>query len=102
QAEGQAYADQLTIVSGLTPSEALVLGMLPWKVEPILGQGGPTDAEYGRAVQEEAKNTVLGSKAVTDAGLRYARKEDAEEALQRLQRRLPNSAWAITHEVYAD
>jgi hypothetical protein len=102
QAEGQAYAEQITIASGLLATEALALGLLPWKVEPFLGRGSHTDADYGRALLEEAKNTVLGSKRAREHGLRYARREDAEEALKRLRRQLPNSSWTIAQDIYSD
>src|SRR5438132_3766342 len=31
QAEGSDYADQITVINGLTGTEALALGLLPWK-----------------------------------------------------------------------
>ena len=104
QAEGAEYADQITIMNALTGAEALTLGLLPWKVEPNLSKsGGPSEADYGRALQKEEKQTVLGAGSVMRYGaLRYARKEDAEEALRRLKALLPKSSWTVSQDVYAD
>src|SRR5437016_4692840 len=73
QAEGPAYADQITVINGLTGSEALALGLLPWKVEPNPGKsGGPSEEDYGRALLSEQKQTVLGTNSIKKAGaLRY-------------------------------
>ncbi len=102
-AEGQNYAEQIAIAIGLTSSEALALGLLPWKVDPILSRrNGLHEADYGRALLGEAKHAVLHPKWIMQHGLRYARQEDAEEAVKRLRRALPGSSWSITKEIYSD
>lgn len=104
QAEGKDFADQITISAGLTGPESLALGLLPWTVEPILSRrDGHTLEDYGRAINEEEKHAVLGVGSVKRHGhLRYARKEDAEEAIRRLRTILPKSSWTIAQDVYAE
>src|SRR6266851_10035270 len=77
QAEGDESASQITIASGVTAEEAVVLGLLPWKVVPARKRTDPiSEDDYRRAFAAEANNTLLGAKAVE---LRYARLEDAEQ-----------------------
>ena len=102
QAEGPPYAEQITIASGLTPAEALTLGFLPWHVKPLPSSPGTADAEVKRALEAEAKNTLLGARALSNYGLRYARQEDADEALARLMRDIPQINWTIAQDVYSD
>ncbi|MCI0681634.1 MAG: hypothetical protein L0Y71_05990 [Gemmataceae bacterium] len=104
QAEGKDFADQITIASGLTGPEALALGLLPWTVEPILSRrDGYSIEDYGRAISEEEKRSVLGVGSAKKYGhLRYARKEDAEDAIRRLRTSLPKSSWTIAQDVYAE
>jgi hypothetical protein len=102
QVEGKDYAEQITIASGLTAVEALALGLLPWRLEPIAGQDEHSKAEHGQALKKEADFTLLGTKNLVNHGLRYARREDADAAVKRLQRILPGSAWTLARDVYAD
>jgi hypothetical protein len=96
-AEGKKYADSVAIPSGLTPDEALALGYLPHKVEPLRRVGDSlTDAEYRRAFAEEASRTLLGKSAKE---LRYARAEEAHEAHDRLTAALPESSWGVVEEL---
>ena len=96
RAEGPEAAAEITLAEGMTPHEALALGMLPFKV--VLARR-KTDAvsmaDYQVALNAEARNTLLGPKAKE---LRYARVEDAEQALQRLKHALPGSSWAVVQE----
>jgi hypothetical protein len=97
QVEGEEAAEELTLAEGATPQEALALGLLPYKVEPLYRKGDAIPlGEYAKAIEAEAKRTLLGGKA---KGLRYARMEDAEAARQRLQEVLPGSSWAVVQEV---
>jgi hypothetical protein len=97
QAEGEEVAREVTIAEGVTPQEALALGLLPFKVVPTRkcdDRHSPEDYQKARA--EEARHTLLGSKAKE---LRYARLEDAEAASKRLEQALPGSSWAVVQEV---
>jgi hypothetical protein len=94
QVEGEHGVDDITIALGFTPQEALHAGLLPYRVEPAR----PDDAgrtEYRTAIAEEARHTLLGSKATTLHELRYARREDAHEAVARLTKVLPGSSWDL-------
>jgi hypothetical protein len=93
-----AEAGAITLASGVTPEEAVVLGLLPYKVVPMRErhEAKPPMAEYKKALKNEASNTVLGTRATE---LRYARLEDAEAAKHRLEKALPSSEWAIVQEV---
>jgi hypothetical protein len=97
QAEGSDAAGEVTIADGVTPREALALGLLPYKVVPVRKKNDPLKPEaYQAALSEEAGQTLLGAKG---RELRYARLEDAEEALRRLQAALPRSSWAVVQEI---
>lgn len=97
QAEGAQAAAEITLAEGLTPPEALALGLLPYKVVPARKKSDASALEaYQAARAKEARNTLLGPKAKE---LRYARIEDAQQAEQRLQQALPGSTWAIVQEL---
>jgi hypothetical protein len=70
--------------------------LLAFKVVPTRRKNDSIPAEaYQKALVGEARNTVLGPKANE---LRFARVEDAEEAVKRLRKTLPTSSWAIAQE----
>lgn len=97
KAEGEPAASEVTVADGVTPQEALALGLLPFKVVPACKRNDPVPAEaYDAALHAEARNTVLGGKA---RELRYARVEDADQGCARLERALPRSRWAVIQEV---
>lgn len=98
RAEGDPFAEQITIAAGVTAREASALGLLPWKVIPFRKRPEPKPpmAEVRKTVAAEARNTLLGPAA---GDLRYARAEDAEEARQRLEKALPGSKWIVEKEV---
>lgn len=97
QAEGPQAAAEITIADGVTPREALALGLLPFKVLPARKKNDPLGLEaYQAALAREARQTLLGPKA---RELRYARIEDAEQAQRRLQEALPGSSWAVVQEI---
>jgi hypothetical protein len=100
RAEGEDAAAQVTIASGVTPEEARVLGLLPWKVLPIRdGSKSPSEEEYKKAIAAEARRTLFGARA---RELRYARREDAEAAKERLEKALPGSSWTVIQEVVSE
>jgi hypothetical protein len=96
EAEGPEAAAEITIAEGVTPQDALALGLLPFKVMPTRNRDTTVSAEECRkALAVEARRTLLGAKAKE---LRYARLEDAEQTRQRLEQALPASSWAVVQE----
>ncbi len=97
EAEGPEASSEVTIAEGLTPQEALALGLLPFKVLPVRKKNVPVPLEeFENAIAKEGRKTLLGPKWKE---LRYARLEDAQQAAQRLQDALPNSAWTVVQEL---
>jgi len=98
QTEGAKAASRITLASGVTPDEAVVLGLLPYKVVSTRRrhEAKPPAAEYKKATREEAAHTVLGPQA---AELRYPRLEDAEAAKRRLETAVRGSQWSVVQEV---
>jgi hypothetical protein len=97
QAEGPETAATITIADGVTPQEALALGLLQFKVAPARKKTDLIPLEAYQAAQaREAQNTLLGQRAKE---LRYARLEDAQEACERLKLALPGSSWSVVHEL---
>lgn len=93
-------AAEITIASGVTPEEAIVLGLLPWKIMPARKKNEKLPEEaYTKVLTQEAKNTLLGTKGKE---LRYARLEDAHEAKARLLLALPGSFWSVVQEVQTE
>jgi hypothetical protein len=96
-AEGTDFTNDITLATGLTPPEALALGLLPWKLEPACKQDDAIPPkDYRRAVEAELPNTLLGPRA---RELRYARLDDAEAGLRRVEAALPGSRWVVAQEV---
>ena len=95
--EGEEAAEQITIAEGVTPIEALALGLLPFKIVPTRKRDDSIpQEEYRKAHLGEAKNAVLGSRAEE---LRYPLLEDAEAGVKRLRETLPGSHWSVVQEV---
>lgn len=96
QAEGAEAEEDIAVADGLTPQEALALGLLPYKVLPVRKAGDKETFEEQRAaLAAEAKNTLLGARAKE---LRFARLEDAEASRKRLDAATPGSPWAVVQE----
>jgi hypothetical protein len=97
--EGKKSADSVAIATGLTPEEALALGYLSYKVEPLhKASDSLTEADYRGALAEEATRTLLGK---SSKELRYPRAEEAHEAYDRLTKALPGSNWGVVEELLA-
>ena len=97
EAEGREAAEEITIAEGLTPPEALALGLLPFKVVPARKKNDTISEEaYQKALASEGAIPVLGARA---RELRFARIEDAEETSARLKKALPESSWAVVQEL---
>lgn len=101
EAEGAEAVKNITLASGVTPAEAVVLGLLPFKVDHTRKrhEARPPMAKYKKVMKAEAGNTLLGPAAEE---LRYPRREDAEEAKSRLEKALPGSEWVIVQEVSSE
>jgi hypothetical protein len=98
--EGEEVEEQLTMADGVTPVEALALGLLPFRIVPIRKRDDPIPVEeYRKAQINEAKNTLLGPRAEE---LRYPLLEDADAGMRRLQGALPGAHWSVVHEVGAE
>src|SRR5579871_3795113 len=97
EGEGPEAAEQITIAEGVTPQEALALGLLPFKVVPARKKNDPIPQPvYQSTLAAEARHSLLGPKAKE---LRFVRVEDAEQAVNRLRQALPGSSWAVVQEV---
>ena len=93
--EGEDATSNITIASGITPRDALALGMLPYVVRPTKDNGRHTRAGHQEIIDDEAKNTLLGS----GEELRYPTLEDAEAARRRLEQHMPDASWCVVQEV---
>lgn len=89
--------DKLINAIGVTPVEALEVGLLPFRITDVPKRGQTVDSQkIEKAIEEERKNTVLGRRFPE---LRYASLEEAEQARQRLERAEQDVFWVITQEV---
>jgi hypothetical protein len=90
--EGAEQAENIALAVGVTSSEAMEIGLLPFLVTE---RNIVRDfLEYERAKSEEMANTILGKRE-----LRYPTDEAAKAAINRLQAMLPDSQWQIIHEI---
>lgn len=97
QAEPDTTAGDIAVAVGLTPDDALALGLLRFIVVPMWrGTNDPISREkYEQAIESERPRTLLGGRA---RELRYATMADAEDAVRRLESALPGSHWSIAFE----
>lgn len=99
EAESRAYADRISLASGLTVPEAHAAGMLPYQVIAAVRKGDPVTPEQCRkALLEEGASLLLDE---NNPQLRFATEDEAEAARKRLAERLPKSepVWVVTKEV---
>ncbi len=93
QSEGEEIEENVITATGLTAEEAVAYGLLPYRIEPKRRKTDRHPPEsYRRAIEEEAKQTLLGPGA---GELRYVRLEDAEATRGRLKRSLAGSDWTV-------
>jgi len=84
---------QITLTLGTTVPEACALGLLPFGIEPARRKaGGPTQEQYCATMTEAGASKVPG---LDLPQLRFATREDAENALENLEQALPNSRWIL-------
>jgi len=84
---------QITIALGATPDEACRMGFFPYRVKTMLRADDT-------AKRSDIEAAMISEKAVpTDDGpqLLYRNFEDASQAFNRLNTKLPN-LWAVVHE----
>jgi hypothetical protein len=94
-----AYPDEtatVTIPLGLTASEALSMGYLPYEIVPSIREGKPTS----RQALAKAMRSVGGIYVQVGAQpqLRFATHPQAEEAYRKLVKLLPNQIWTLIQE----
>lgn len=99
-AEGKEYAESIAIPLGFTPKEAVALGYLPYRVILTEFVDDPrSTAARERAFSDAAARSLLGKKTQE---LRYARREEASAAAERLSQAAPGSHWAVIEEKLID
>lgn len=92
--EGTVKTD-IYLAQGLTTDEAIALGYLPFRVEPIVKSGENVDLErILTAMKEEG-----GVETSTGLQLRFTSLEEAQEAFVRLQKKVSGPFWTIVQEV---
>ena len=99
RADGPRSRERIALASGLTVPEAYGAGMLPFQIITALRKNDPVTLEQCRqAMIEEGASSLL---APDKPQLRFATQEEAEAAIKRLARSLPNSepVWVITQEL---
>lgn len=92
--EGPGSSDNIAIAIGVTGSEAIEIGLLPFVVDYPHSDVAVIDYEAAKKTERAA--TILGANA---GELRYPTREEAEAAIERLQNAVPNSNWTVIHEV---
>lgn len=84
---------QIRLVLGTTVPEAVGLGLLRFGIEPARRKtGDPTPEAYRKTLVAAGASKVPGSELPQ---LRFATREDAENALEHLEQTLPNSRWIL-------
>jgi hypothetical protein len=101
QAEGEDYAERITLASGLTVPEAYASGLLPFQIVPFVRDGDPVTLE-------DCKNAMIeeGASELLDPDkpqLRFSTEDAAVRSKERLARRLPGSepVWGIIKDVFS-
>ncbi len=92
--EGEGKAANLSVALGLRPEDAILYGLLPFKVMPKR-PGDVERTDHRQAFAEEAGRTLLGKGA---RELRYPTFEEAEQAVKRMKKHVPRTAWAVVRE----
>ena len=83
------------VAQGLTTDEAIALGYLPFRIEPIVKSSENVDLErIVTAMKEEG-----GVETSTGLQLRFTSLEEAQEVFVRLQKKVSGPFWMIVQEV---
>jgi hypothetical protein len=96
---GAEWRSKITLALGITPAEAVSLGLLPFQVVPTSrNQDRYTAEEYQKAMAKLDVPRVVSNGAPE---IRFATIEDAEAATEALEKILPGSKWLIKQEVFS-
>ncbi|NQU21234.1 MAG: hypothetical protein HQ567_08125 [Candidatus Nealsonbacteria bacterium] len=88
---------QITLVLGLTVSEAIGIGLLPFKIMAARERAGmPLTPEYRQALLDAGATMPLRG---NDPQLRCATFDAAEATIKHLEEKLTHSRWTIVEEV---
>lgn len=94
------FADRITLALGLTVPEGVAMGLLPIKVAPARRKDGdPSEEEYQRTMIAAGASDLSGSEVVHSWQVRCPTMEDAEKAIEYLEKVLPHSRWIVVREV---
>jgi hypothetical protein len=88
-----ARVPKISVALGMTPSEAIDIGMLPFAVISV--------AKKGEVDEAKMKKLLLESGAVKTADglqLRFRSLDDAQQSYRRIQKVLPGPFWALSQE----
>jgi hypothetical protein len=95
---GNEYRQNIYLAMGLTVSEAVGIGILPYKIECLLK---PEETEkYKKCV--DAMRELGAWECDNRPELRFNSREDADKAYEELQKKVPGPHWAIVVEVFAE
>lgn len=99
EVEGKAFRDRIALALGLTVSEAVETGLLPFQITAALRRDDPVTREQCREAMIAQGASVLLDSEIPQ--LRFATEEEAEACRQRLIGQLPGSepVWMIAKEV---
>jgi hypothetical protein len=90
--------DLVSTAVGRTTEEAITLGYLPYRIAPAAHHIGEDKWErIDAALKEEG-----AVKTATGLQLRFERLDEAQDALLRLQEKIPGPYWTIVEEVVRD
>lgn len=95
-------SDRITLASGLTFPEAYLAGTIPFQVRPVVRDSdGVTFEDCVRAMLAEGASTLANPEYPQ---LRFASREAAQQSIERLVRRLPESqpVWTIEKDWLVD
>lgn len=97
QVEGPEFCKQITLASGYTVPEAVDAGLLPYSVLPARRRDDElAEDAYLQAMRAEGASEL---DSPSRPQLRFPTEEDAAQAIQRLENRLPHSYWILARDV---
>jgi hypothetical protein len=89
-------ADAVTVTMALTPGEALTLGMLPFRIEPLVRASDKVSAQDVSAAMRSAGGVLV--QVGGEKQLRFLTRRQAEEAYRRLTKSINKPIWSIVVE----
>jgi hypothetical protein len=98
-AEGTAAREKIALATGLTISETIASGMLPYQIIPAVRKGDPVTREQAeQAFLEQGASQLVNPKVLQ---LRFTTKEEAESCRQRLIQLFlgRDDVWIINREM---